>query len=290
MIRLVVSLLKRISGLKCCGFTVLHYAACCMNKLFFLPLIFILNSCIVFHSGNISSGPLLKVNDSYQDIATGISNSTFVLGLGSANNNELIQAAKRDLYFNRPLQKNEYYANFTVDINRKIILFIVLNIHVTVNADVIRSNDSTNEVFGETFLKRITPVLEVKDKHRYGNASNNDAHLLSNGDSIYFSRNKKDFKLYTISALDKESVILNPIASKEKSSLVFIYGNTFFVKSSGTKAFNIEEKVEFDVIDPYYNLPVAKKGIVNGYAKDLVLIKADGLFYAVDITKLKKLH
>ena len=163
-----------------------------MNKLFFIPLIFILNSCIVFHSGNISSGPLLKVNDSYQDIATGTSNSVFVLGIGSAANNQLVQAAKRNLYINRPLQKNEYYANFTVDVNRKIILFIALIIHVTVNADVIRSNDSTNEVFGEPFLKKITPVLEVKNKYRYG-LSNNDDYLLSNGDSVYFSRNKKDF-------------------------------------------------------------------------------------------------
>lgn len=259
-----------------------------MNKLFFLPLVLILNSCIVSHSGSISSGPILTLNDSYQDIATGTANSTFVLGIGSTDNNQLIQAAKRNLYFNRPLQKNEYYANFTVDVNRKIILFIALNIHVTVNADVIRSNGSTNEVFGEPFLKKITPVLEVKDKYRYGVSKDNN-HLLSNGDSVYFSRNKKDFKLYTISALDKESLILNPVASKEKSSLVFIYGSTFFVKSTTVKGFKTGEKVEFDIIDPYYNLPAAKQGIVYGYADDLVLIKVDSLFYVVNVTRLKKL-
>ena len=259
-----------------------------MNKLFCLPIVFILNSCIVSHSGNISSGPILTVNDNYQDIATGTANSAFVLGLGSTNNNELIQAAKRNLMLNRPLQKNEYYANFTVDVNRKIILFIALNIHVTVSADVLKSADTIAATFSPPFLKKITPILEVKDKYRYG-VSNENSHLLSNGDSVYFSRNKRDFKLFTISALDKESLILNPVASKEKSSLVFIFGSTFFIKSSGTKDFNIGEKVEFDILDPEYNIPVVKKGFVNGYAKDLVLIKADDLFYVVDITKIRKL-
>jgi hypothetical protein len=113
--------------------------------------------------------------------------------------------------------------------------------------------------------------------------------LLSNGDSVYFSRNKKDLKLYTISALDKESLILNPVASKEKSSLVFIYGSTFFIKSTTVKGFKTGEKVEFDIIDPYDNSPIAKQGIVYGYADDLVLIKVDSLFYVVNVTRLNKL-
>lgn len=45
----------------------------------FLILSVLFSSCFVIHRGNVSSGPLLNINDKYIDIAIGEAKSLYVL-------------------------------------------------------------------------------------------------------------------------------------------------------------------------------------------------------------------
>lgn len=130
-------------------------------KLKFLSLIVIplVMSCAT-HSGTISTTHI-NTNTIFEDIATGTCKSKYFLGMGGLNHNTMINTAKQELYKNRPLKKDESYANFSVDI--KQTNYIILFEHmVTVSADIVREVPTSPE-------QRFSSNYNKKEESPYGN-------------------------------------------------------------------------------------------------------------------------
>jgi hypothetical protein len=114
-----------------------------MRKIIYLAIILFCASCIAFHNGAISSGPLLSANDKYIEEATGHSACSSLLLFGGGYFKEaLVNQAKKDMMKNRPLKKGEYYSNYIVDLKKTITLFIYIENDVWVHADVYACKDS----------------------------------------------------------------------------------------------------------------------------------------------------
>ncbi len=124
-----------------------------MKKLSILPAILILSSCVVTHTGNISSSSIGK-NVVYEDIALGVSQSNKLLGLGGASQDAMVLEAKRELIKNRSLKSNEEYVNFTVDFKKTVWPLFVQD-KVTVTADVIRFTIDTTKIYSDTYMNKV---------------------------------------------------------------------------------------------------------------------------------------
>jgi hypothetical protein len=86
---------------------------------------------------NVSSGPLLSIEDKNTGAVTGESRAVTVLGFGGFNRDGLVLEAKKDMIIKKPLKEKEYYANMTVTMNTKSIFgFLVVIRKVIVSADV----------------------------------------------------------------------------------------------------------------------------------------------------------
>jgi hypothetical protein len=259
-----------------------------MKKIIFtsLTLAVFLSSCITSHNGSVSSGPLIHVSDKYVDISNGYSSSVFVFGIGNTSKHELVNDAKKNLYAKRPLQKGEYYANFTTDINKKWIFFVAQKIVVSVSADVLVTGDTSSFGFGDAFSKKITPFVPSMNK---GVVSPNfNGNVIRNGDSVYYSYNSKNYNLYTVSSLDKESTILISPNPAYKSILVSLKQNYFFIKKDFGNVIKFNEKVTIAVLDSFTEKFVDEEGFVMGYAANSALVKSKSGFYVVSVEELKK--
>lgn len=259
-----------------------------MRKIFFIAAIIclFLSSCITTHTGAVSSGPLLNANDKYIDIAQGTSKSVFVFGLGDLKKQKLVQYAKTDLYSKRPLKKGEYYSNFTTDVNKNWIFFIVQKIGVTVSADILVTGDTSSFGFGNTFSKKITPFVPTKNKGIVSSDFNGGA--IVNGDSVYYSYNSKNYNLYVVSSLDKESAVLISSDPMFKSIMVSVKQNYFFIKKEMGNGIKINDKTTILVLDSFTDRFVEEEGYLMGYTANSALIKTKSGFHVVPIDKLKK--
>lgn len=254
--------------------------------LFFILFALTFCSCIVFHSGSVSSGPLVHVSDKYVDISSGYASSVFVFGIGNASKQQMLNDAKKNLYAKRPLQKGEYYANFTTDINKKLIFFVAQKIVVSVSADVLVTGDTSSYGFGDAFSKKITPFVPASNKGVVRTDFNGNE--IINGDSVYYSYNSKNYNLYTVSSRDKESTILTSSDPAYKSILVSLRQNYFFIKKDIGNILKINDKVTIAVLDSFTERFVDEEGYVMGYAANNALIKTKSGFHVVSIEKLKK--
>ncbi len=72
----------------------------------------LISSCST-HFGSMST-PLLDEDYVYEDIAFGVSQTNHFFGIGGLSKDAVVLEAKRQLFLNRPLSKNESYANFRV--------------------------------------------------------------------------------------------------------------------------------------------------------------------------------
>ena len=259
-----------------------------MKKSIFTLVIAILflASCITSHNGAVSSGPLIHASDKYIDISSGFSSSIFVFGIGNAKKQQLINDAKKNLYTKRPLQKGEYYSNFTTDINKKWIFFIAQKIDVSVSADILATGDTSSYGFGNAFSKKITPFVPAKNKGVI--SSDFNGNVIINGDSVYYSYNSKNYNLYTVSSLDKESTVLVSSDPDYKSILVSVKQNYFFIKKDIGYTIKINDKTKISILDSYTEMFVDEEGIVMGYTGNNALIKTKNGFHVVPIDKLKK--
>ncbi|MBA3683233.1 MAG: hypothetical protein H0W73_19015 [Bacteroidetes bacterium] len=259
-----------------------------MKKIIFTTLVafIFLSSCIASHTGTVSSGPLIHASDKYIDISSGYSSLVFVFGLGNAKKQELVNDAKKNLYSRRPLQKGEYYSNFTTDINKKWIFFIAQKIVVSVSADILFAGDTSSYGFGNAFSKKITPFIPAKNKGVI--SSDFNGNVIINGDSVYYSYNSKNYNLYVVSSLDKESTVLISCDPAYKSILVSVKQNYFFIKKDFGNPFKIDDKITIAVLDSYTERLVDEEGQVMGYAGNNALVKAKSGFHIASIDKLKK--
>jgi hypothetical protein len=107
--------------------------------IFFIGII--LSSC-AFHSGNISSGPVIDCP--MKDIVTGEASTVRLFGLiGGFDRNGLILEAKRDLYSKYKIGKNFRLTNFSVDFKTSFVLFYSVT-KATVSADLHDCDTSVN--------------------------------------------------------------------------------------------------------------------------------------------------
>ena len=212
--------------------------------LFVLITTILFSSCFVVHRGNVSSGPLLNVNDRYVDIARGKAHSFLVFGLGGVENDVLLLDAKKDLFKNRPLERNEYYANFTTDISKKyIFLFVFASNKVTVSAEVLKTGDTSNTTLSKSF-KNVMRVFSEKQFF----VSENDTFKL--GEEVYFKfnfDNYNDFTKHKIVAITKNEVNLKPIFSSEENVVVKINKTYFYSTVKNLNDYKIGEKVKAEV-------------------------------------------
>jgi hypothetical protein len=193
---------------------------------------------------------------------------------------------KKNLYTRRPLQKGEYYSNFTTDINKKWIFFIAQKIVVSVSADILVTGDTSSFGFGNAFSKKITPFVPAKNKGVISPDFNGN--VIINGDSVYYSYNSKNYNLYVVSSLDKESTVLLSSDPSYKSILVSVKQNYFFIKKDMGNSIKINNKATIVVLDSYTERLVDEEGQVMGYAGNNALIKTKSGFHVVPIDKLKK--
>lgn len=125
-------------------------------KTHFLSLIalFLLLSSCAIHSGSISSTEI-GTDVIFEDTSYGVSEAKYFLGLGGLSQQTMINDAKKKLYQNRPLKKNESYVNFSVDIKRSYYI-LVSKQTVTVSADIVKKETITPETrFSETFRNKL---------------------------------------------------------------------------------------------------------------------------------------
>jgi hypothetical protein len=244
------------------------------------------SSCIVIHSGNTSSGPLLSVKDQYVDIAEGRAKAIFVLGFGNLKNDRLVLNARKDMYSKRHLVPQEYYANLTTDISRKYILgtFIQLT-RVTVSADVLKSGDITETVFADRFTKKI--ATPVKSKTETPLQEDNYS-LITNGDSLYYSSDNNRYGLYVAAMKEKETLVLIPTQSTNKTILVSLPDNLFFIKNKTVNGIVSGQSKSFEVKDEFSSGFIPKTGLVLGLSNNTALIDCEKSFYVVPLTKLNK--
>jgi hypothetical protein len=259
-----------------------------MKKIIFASTVvfLFLSSCITSHNGTVSSGPLIHPSDKYLDISSGFASSVFVLGIGNGSKQQLVNDAKKKLYTKRPLQKGEYYSNFTTDINKKWMFFIVQKIAVSVSADILVTGDTSSYGFGSAFSKKITPFVPAKNKGVVSPDFNGN--VIINGDSVYYSYNAKNYNLYVVSSLDNESAVLLSSDPAYKSILVSVKQNYFFIKKDMGNSIKINDKATIAVLDLDAKRFIDEEGLVMGYAGNNALIKTKSGFHVAPTDKLKK--
>lgn len=124
------------------------------NILCILFISTLLSSCVVHHSGTISSSSIGKPF-SYSDLAMGVAQTVQPFNLGGNSQDGLVLEAKRELMKNYPLKKNEEYLNFTVNYKRTYYP-VLTKVKVTVTADIVAiQSDTVFEKYSEQYKKRL---------------------------------------------------------------------------------------------------------------------------------------
>lgn len=244
---------------------------------------------MVHHSGNISSGPLLNVNDQYISIAKGESEAFIFLGIGGEFSNHMILEAKKNMYLTRPLKRGEYYANITCDFCKKVILFgLIYNTKVTVSADVLKISDASLNDFSESSTNKVNrPEIEPGENKAKQNSDERDSKnglVLHPGDSVYYAYNANKYVLYKVSSIDKENVMLDASLPSEKNRLVSL-NNRFFLKNFTYSKRKNGDKVKVELPDVNNSYSIVT-GIVLGVCDTDVLIETPSGQYVIPENKL----
>lgn len=252
--------------------------------MFLLP--FLVSSCMVFNSGNISSGPLLNVTDKYVDQARGEARSCLFLGIGSTYKRKLIHEAKLDLYRRRPLDNGEYYSNFTTEVAKKTFLGIVYIIEVEMNADVLKGLDSTSAPFTEQY-KRQTGIGYPAKRTGSGRFKQGSAgSRLAVNDNVYYSYDHKNYKLYKVSAVDQENVMLMATDPADKNLLASLESE-FFVTGAEVGGIKAGDQVTVEVPGNQQTVTY-EDGVVSGTFGEKCLVKTKNGFFVLPAIKVKK--
>lgn len=242
------------------------------------------------HSGSVSGGPYLSKQDQYVDLAYGESKSIFVFGIGDIKRENLVRSAKLNMFSNRPLQRGEYYTNFTTSITNQFIFGFIHVTIVSVSSDVLKTNDTLSELFSSAFRKQIhSDKFGPENETHFPNArveDKQDWKALFIGDSVYYASNSRDYKLYVVSSVDKENVLLAATNSGEKNIQTQMKGY-FFIKGPEFNGLKGGDAVVAELIDSY-NSTVYEDGKVLGVSRGYYLVETKSGFHVLPALKLKK--
>jgi hypothetical protein len=250
-----------------------------------LPLF---TGCLVSHSGTVSSGPLLKATDQYTDMAEGKAKSVFVFGFGNLEKENLVMEARRNMYYNRPLKKDEYYSNFSTSVTNKFILAFIHITKVSVSADLMTSTNESGEPFSFGFSNKIKaehPLAEPKSAPKKQAEVKSVRGDLRVGDSVYYSNNSKDYRLYKVTSFDKENVMITSCDAERKNLLTPLDGNFFNINREAL-GFKAGDTVTAELIN-IYNSTVMEDGIILGIDSGFFLVETKSGKYKLTETKIK---
>jgi hypothetical protein len=250
----------------------------------------VLNGCFVLHSGSIGGGSTPGRQDQYVDVANGAAKSVFVFGFGDLDNENLVRDAKLNMYYNRPLKKGEYYSNIATSITNKFIFGFIHVTQVNVSSDVLRMNDSLSEVFSNSFKEKTNVTKISNQPHTNPQTSlvevkTNDG-VVHVGDSVYFAGNSSDYKLYVVSSIGKENVLLLATNPYDKNTLTSKDRN-FFIKNQQLNGFGSGDVVIAEIIDTY-NSTVFEEGRILGVSSGYILVITKSGFHVLPEVKLKR--
>lgn len=234
-----------------------------LTKPFLSVLTITLLTACSFHSGSISSTPVPD-NVTYEDIAIGVSQAGKLFGIGGVSQDALVFEAKRQLYYQRPLGRNESYANFTIDFKKTVVLFYSRT-KVTVTADVIQQHDfPVDSVYSVRYQGKIQQGVLI-------NA------FFNVGDSVV---DKSASKGVIVSVEDSEKVriTVQNKAGKLKSKVVSIYD---IYKNNTT--YN-----ELKIGDKIRTTEDSGTIVYLGLKALLYLDEESGNIYSADYTEIKK--
>ena len=146
-------------------------------KIFFTTVSIVMLSSCAFHSGQfVTDLPNEPVE--HIDIATGVSSTVRVFGLGGLGKDALLREARRELIANRPLFDDEAYNNYTIDYKRTYFFF-GSKTKVTISADVIAPKDT---LYNPTFTGEY--LAEIGSHNSYYDS------LFWIGDSVIYDRDQ----------------------------------------------------------------------------------------------------
>jgi hypothetical protein len=234
-----------------------------------------LSSCMVIHSGNVSSGTLQNFNDEHVAIATGVSKSLIFFGLAGDYSNEMILDAKMNLFRNRPLREGEYYTNFTCDISRKIILGVFFETRVTVSAEVLRPHSVRDD----------DPHPKAKFAEFTGVAAGEN--LLVNGTdtfrlgrTVYHFIEKGRALSFEIVGIYNNGLNLRP--KYKPVGNLFVNPNVVYSPGKIVGDFKTGDKIMIKMALGH------ETGVILGFCGDKALVKTHDWSYSIPAAKLKK--
>lgn len=105
----------------------------------FLFLLTFFSSCAASHIGYVTSSTSLS-SPNYNIIKkeiTGKATTTYILGIGGINTDNLIEEAKKNMLTQNPLLENQSLANISVNFKKTNYLFLYGQTTCTITADVV---------------------------------------------------------------------------------------------------------------------------------------------------------
>lgn len=120
-----------------------------LNSILFVSISLFLMSCIATHYGNMSdSAALGSPNFRYKrQNVVGVSQATYVLGIGGVARQSLILEAKKAMLRENPLLDNQALANVSVSYKTTGFLgFVVTTVICTVSADIVEFGPAKTDV------------------------------------------------------------------------------------------------------------------------------------------------
>lgn len=254
--------------------------------LYLFPLSFLMSSCRVYNTGNISSGPLLSVRDTYVDIASGTCKSFAVFGIGCMHKKNMILQARSDLYRKRPLKPGEYYSNFSIDFTKTFVFMVYLS-RAVVSADILRSADTSVAPFSPGFKQALSRDSLLKVSAQALPDTRGNLKMMLSGDTVYYSRDNKNYTMYKVSDIEKGNVMLLAINLKDQNTLASGDG-LFFNTKEVADGFRAGGRVKAELINEY-NTTVYEDGFIVGVASGTVLVKTKSGLHALSTFRCRKL-
>lgn len=180
-----------------------------------------LTGCIAFHEGTMSNSGYLSSNN-FRYVKTGISGmsqATYVLGIGGMRRYSLVAEAKQNMLIYYPLSDNQAIVNSTVSYKHSYFLGnLVVTVKCVVSADIVEFLSNNDH----------SPNGQVDNDYAIHN-SNNDFAININDSAFIFNK-----------------VIADQLSDEEKNIyLTKTKGNIKFVAYSDFSNVNIDDIVAF---------------------------------------------
>jgi hypothetical protein len=241
-----------------------------------------LSSCYTEHEGNVSSGPLLSVKDKYVGVARGQAKAKQSIFSKDYKKETLILESKMDMFRNRPLKENEYYANFSMELSKKHVPFFGLRwIKVVVSADILSQSDTTTfktfvSQYGNSFIGKTikTSFVIAKDTFKVG-------------DVVYTNVGNEDgeYNQMEVMYVTDLRTSLKYTQKNESNEVVFYDAHEFYDINRSNHGFKPGDQVE--LISIYDKNKVAKAKILGINSRNL-LVATDFGIYSVPPARLRK--